>query len=69
WLIPGEGRLRVRRRFQVCRAEGATLARAEIEYACIELSSGRPARWPAAFRERYQPLDEVCMRLAELAPL
>jgi acyl-CoA thioester hydrolase len=60
WLLPSEGKLRVRRRFQVRReADGATLARAEIEYACIELSSGRPARWPAEFRERYVVLDEV----------
>ena len=60
WLVPADGRLRVRRRFQVCRAgDGATLARAEIEYACIELSSGRPARWPAEFRDRYVTLPSV----------
>jgi len=60
WLLPGDGKLRVRRRFQVRRAvDGATLARAEIEYACLELSSGRPARWPPEFRERYVALDEV----------
>jgi acyl-CoA thioester hydrolase len=60
WLLPADGKLRVRRRFQVIReAEGATLARAEIEYACIELSSGRPSRWPPEFRERYVALAEV----------
>jgi acyl-CoA thioester hydrolase len=60
WLLPADGKLRVRRRFQVIReAEGATLARAEIEYACIELSSGRPTRWPPEFRERYVALAEV----------
>lgn len=60
WLLPADGRLRVRRRFQVRRAaDGATLARAEIEYACIELSTGRPARWPPEFRERYVAIDEV----------
>ncbi|HSN33920.1 MAG TPA: acyl-CoA thioesterase [Ideonella sp.] len=69
WLLPGDGRLRVRRRFQVRRAAGATLARAEIEYACIELSTGRPAHWPAPFRECYVPLAEVCARLASLAPV
>jgi acyl-CoA thioester hydrolase len=47
WLLPADGKLRVRRRFHVMReAGGATLARAEIEYACIELSSGRASRWP-----------------------
>jgi acyl-CoA thioester hydrolase len=70
WLLPAEGRLRVRRRFEVRReADGITLARAEIEYACIELSSGRPARWPPEFREHYVALDEV-MRAAEtLTPI
>jgi acyl-CoA thioester hydrolase len=54
WLLPAAGRLRVRRRFQARRAgDGATLARADIEYACIELSSGRPTRWPPEFRDRY----------------
>lgn len=59
WLLPAAGRLRVRRRFQVQNGDGATLARADIEYACLELSSGRPARWPPEFRERYVPLAEV----------
>jgi acyl-CoA thioester hydrolase len=70
WLLPADGKLRVRRRFQVRRdADGATLARAEIEYACIELSSGRPARWPPEFRERYVALDAVAQAGAALAPL
>jgi acyl-CoA thioester hydrolase len=60
WLLPAEGKLRVRRRFQVRReADGVTLARAEIEYVCIELSSGRPVRWPPEFRAHYVALDEV----------
>ncbi len=67
WLLPADGKLRVRRRFQVRReADGVTLARAEIEYACIELSSGRPARWPPEFRERYVALDEVVNAAANL---
>ena len=70
WLLPADGKLRVRRRFQVRRdADGATLARAEIEYACIELSSGRPARWPPEFRERYVALDEVVRAGETLAPV
>ena len=41
WIVPVESRLRVRRRFQIKRiADDTTLARAEIEYVCIELSSG-----------------------------
>ena len=70
WLLPAAGKLRVRRRFQVRRAtDGATLARAEIEYACIELSSGRPARWPPEFRERYRSLDDVVLALEQIAPV
>jgi acyl-CoA thioester hydrolase len=70
WLLPAEGKLRVRRRFQVRReAGGTTLARAEIEYACIELSSGRPVRWPPEFRERYIALDEVVRASETLAAL
>jgi acyl-CoA thioester hydrolase len=70
WLLPADGKLRVRRRFQVRRDAGdATLARAEIEYACIELSSGRPTRWPPEFREHYVPLNEVSQASKALAPL
>lgn len=70
WLLPAQGKLRVRRRFQVRReSDGATLARAEIEYACIELSSGRPVRWPPEFRERYVALDEVARAGEALTPV
>lgn len=70
WLLPADGKLRIRRRFQV-RSDSAeaTLARAEIEYACIELTSGRPVRWPPEFRERYRALDEVVRAGETLAPL
>jgi len=70
WLVPADSKLRARRRFQVRRAtENATLARAEIEYVCIELSSGRPARSPPEFRERYVPLPEVTEAYPALGPL
>ncbi len=70
WLLPGNGRLRVARRFQVRRAgDLATLARAEIEYACIELTSGRPMRWPAEFHASYRPLAPVIEAYATLPPL
>ncbi|MEA3198391.1 MAG: acyl-CoA thioester hydrolase, partial [Gammaproteobacteria bacterium] len=70
WLLPADGKLRVRRRFQVRReSDGTTLARAEIEYACIVLSSGRPARWPPEFHERYVALGEVARAGETLAPI
>jgi acyl-CoA thioester hydrolase len=70
WLLPSASRLRVSRRFQVRRlADGATLARAEVEYACIELSTGRPTRWPAEFKERYTPTPAVLAAYPALPPL
>jgi acyl-CoA thioester hydrolase len=70
WLLPSEGKLRVRRRFQVRRvADATTLARAEIEYACIELSSGRPTRWPPEFRAQYVALDAVVAAAGSLPPV
>ncbi len=70
WLLPAGGKLRVLRRFQIRRdADGATLSRAEIEYACLELSSGRPARWPPEFRGRYVALDAVVKAARDLPPV
>ena len=70
WIVPVESRLRVRRRFQIKRiADDVTLARAEIEYVCIELSSGRPTSWPPEFRERYVSSPEIAAASGALAPL
>jgi acyl-CoA thioester hydrolase len=70
WLLPARSRLCVRRRFQIWRPrDAATLARAEVEYACLELSSGRPARWPREFHEHYGALPEVIEAANALAPL
>jgi acyl-CoA thioester hydrolase len=70
WLMPGERRLRAHRRFQLRRrGDGETLMRAEVEYVCLELSSGRPTRSPPEFRDRYVPLQEVVAALPALAPL
>lgn len=70
WLLAGNGKLRVRRRFQARRlSDAVSLARAEIEYVCIELSSGRPTRWPAAFHENYAVSADVAQAYTTLAPL
>jgi acyl-CoA thioester hydrolase len=70
WIVPVDSRLRVRRRFQIVRlVDESALARAEVEYACIELSSGRPTRWPPEFRERYVSIPEVAVASATLDPL
>ena len=70
WLIPNPRRVRIARRFQVLReADRGTLARAEIEYACVELSSGRPSRWPAEFTRYYTFKDEVAAAYPGLEPV
>lgn len=70
WILPAASKLCVRRRFQVRRpSDGVTLARAEVEYACIELSSGRPVRWPPEFRQRYVSAPAVLAAMAALAAL
>ena len=70
WILPNERKVRVSRRFQVLRdSDGATLARAEIGYACVELSTGRPARWPPVFLERYVVIAEVASVYPALAPV
>lgn len=54
WIVSADGRLRAERRFQIRRmADGATLARARIDYVCINLDSGRAARMPELFARRY----------------
>jgi acyl-CoA thioester hydrolase len=70
WLLPGSSRMRVRRRFQIVRdSDAQTLVRAEVDYACIELSSGRPARWPAEFHAGYAILPDIGAAAAALPPL
>jgi acyl-CoA thioester hydrolase len=70
WILPADSRLCIRRRFQIVRnTDNVTLARAEVEYACIELSSGRPMRWPPEFRERYVSLPGALDAMAQLPPL
>lgn len=54
WIIDGDGRLTLTRRFQLIRpADGRTLLRARTRFACIELSSGRPRRLPEEYRRIY----------------
>jgi acyl-CoA thioester hydrolase len=54
WIVSADGRLRAERRFQIRRpSDGATLARARIDYVCINLDSGRPVRMPQTFARAY----------------
>ena len=54
WIVSADARLRAQRRFQVRRVvDGATLARARIDYVCINLDSGRATRMPEVFARAY----------------
>jgi acyl-CoA thioester hydrolase len=54
WIVSADRRLRVQRHFQIRRvADGGTLARARIDYVCINLDSGRAARMPELFARAY----------------
>jgi len=69
WLIPNPRRCGSRAVPVVRDTDRVTLARAEIEYACVELSSGRPSRWPTQFTERYTLKEEVAAAYPELEPV
>ena len=54
WLVGGDGRLSMQRRFQLIRkSDGMTLMRGVWDLVCIEISSGRPKRMPQEFVVAY----------------
>jgi acyl-CoA thioester hydrolase len=56
WIVSWDGRLTMQRRFQAIRiADQVTLLRGAMQFACIELSTGRPRRLPQAFIDGYGP--------------
>lgn len=65
WMLTPAPRVRALRRFQVRRASDATtLARIEIEYVCLELSTGRAVRAPREFTAAYAARADVLAALA-----
>ena len=57
WLVSNDGRLRATRAFQILReGDEACVMRAEIDYICINVESGRPKRMPEVFATAYQPI-------------
>ncbi len=54
WIVDWDERLTMRRHFQVIReSDGKTLLRASMQFACVEISSGRPRRLPPEFKDAY----------------
>jgi len=57
WVAANDGKLRIQREFQIIRlADQATLIRAQIDYVCINVRTGKPAKMPIEFRKRYDVL-------------
>jgi len=57
WIAHSDEKLRVTRKFQiVAERTRKTLVRATVEYVCLVLSTGRPARLPPEFLSRYRPM-------------
>lgn len=53
WVSANDRRLRATRTFQVVNpAKEVTLLRGRIDYVCINLDNGRPARMPPEFLDR-----------------
>ena len=60
WIVACDGRLRCTRRFDILRAgDGARVLEAEIDFFCLNLDTGKPARFPPEFTACYAPLPEV----------
>lgn len=54
WIVHSDGRLRLRRRFQVVRiTDQVTLLQGETLFVCADLTTGKPARMPREFVEGY----------------
>jgi acyl-CoA thioester hydrolase len=55
WISASDGKLRVTRRYQlIVPAKNITVMRGEVDFVCMNLQSGRPARFPARFTDAYQ---------------
>lgn len=67
WIVASDERLRCTRRFEILRSgDGRRLLDAEIDFFCMNLDTGKPCRFPAAFTERYKPLPAVLDAYAAL---
>ena len=56
WVIHNDKRLRITRQFQIVRASDyKTLIRAEVDYVCINIHTGKASRMPREFQQLYVP--------------
>lgn len=67
WIIASDGRLRCSRRFEILRAsDGEKVLRAEIDFFCLNLDTGKPSRFPHEFIGCYAPMPDVVDAYARL---
>jgi acyl-CoA thioester hydrolase len=67
WLVACDGRLWCTRRFEILRiADGKRLLTAEIDYFCMNLDTGKPARFPREFVDCYSVIPEVSAAYGQL---
>jgi acyl-CoA thioester hydrolase len=67
WLVASDGRLRCTRRFEILRqSDGKRVLDAEIEYFCLNLDTGKPARFPPEFTAHYGVLPDVAAAYGQL---
>ncbi|WP_396267216.1 acyl-CoA thioesterase [Ideonella sp.] len=56
WLMPGDGKLRMERCFQLQRSsDSSTVLRGSWQLVCIAISNGAPKRMPPEFVQAYGP--------------
>lgn len=67
WIVACDGRLRCTRRFEILRiSDQRRVLEAEIEYFCLNLDTGKPARFPSEFAQHYTVIPEVAAAYAAL---
>ncbi len=61
WLLAGDGKLTLERRFQLVRdRDQATILRGRWELVCIAISSGQARRMPPEFIHAYESRPQAC---------
>jgi acyl-CoA thioester hydrolase len=56
WITDWDRKITMHRHFQIIRpADGTTVLRGGMRFACIDIASGRPKRIPQEFLEGYGP--------------
>ena len=61
WIVDWDRKLTMERRFQIRRpADDATVLRARMKFACVDMEKGKPRRLPKEFLAGYGPAVISC---------